>query len=135
MNSRYLLLVSLLFINPVSLAEESTPTQPTTSSAETTAATTLQSTSPAIAEPDATTLEKGKQLHNVHCVNCHDTSVYTRKDRTIKRYESLTTQVQRCVNNLNKSWFDDEVDAVVAYLNVNFYQFKLTKSPPPSMMK
>ena len=25
----------------------------------------------------------GKKLHDAHCMTCHDTSVYTRKDRQI----------------------------------------------------
>jgi cytochrome c553 len=137
MNSRYLILVSLLLINSVSLAKESAPNPPTTPPSEKTAATTSPSTSSSVteSEPDAATLEQGKQLHNTNCVSCHDTSVYTRENRMIKRYESLRTQVQRCATNLNKPWFDDEVDAVAAYLNVNFYQFKLKQSPPANMTK
>ena len=42
----------------------------------------------------------------------------------IKGYESLKTHVQRCATNLDKPWFDDEVDAVAAYLNANYYLFK-----------
>lgn len=129
MNSHYLIFVSLLLINAVSLAKENTSTPPTSSSLETTTAMTSPATSPAVTEPDAATLEQGKQLHNDNCISCHDTSVYTRENRMIKRYESLKTQVQRCATNLNKPWFDDEVNAVAAYLNVNFYQFKLEKSP------
>ena len=124
MNSHYLLFVSLLLINTASLAKETTPTPPVTSSPEKTT-----STSPATTEPDTAVLEQGKQLHNTNCVSCHDTSIYTRENRMIKRYESLKTQVQRCATNLNKPWFDDEVDAVAAYLNANYYLFKEEKSP------
>ncbi|NJO16241.1 MAG: cytochrome c [Thioploca sp.] len=124
MNSHYLLFVSLLLINTTSLAKETTPTPPVTSSPEKTT-----STSPATTEPDTAVLEQGKQLHNTNCVSCHDTSLYTRENRMIKRYESLKTQVQRCATNLNKPWFDDEVDAVAAYLNTNYYLFKEEKSP------
>ena len=130
MNNRYLILVSLLLINSVTLAKESTSTTPPS---EKSAATTSPSTSPAVTEPDAATLEQGKQLNNANCISCHDISVYTRKNRMIKGYESLKTQVQRCATNLNKPWFDDEVDAVAAYLNVNFYQFKLEKSTQSNM--
>ncbi len=124
MNSHYLLFVSLLLINTTSLAKETTPTPPVTSSPEKTT-----STSPATTEPDTAVLEQGKQLHNTNCVSCHDTSIYTRENRMIKRYESLKTQVQRCATNLNKPWFDDEVDAVADYLNKNYYLFKEEKSP------
>ena len=125
MNSRYLLFVSLLLINTASLAKETTSTQPVTSSPEKTT-----STSPITTEPDTVVLEQGKQLHNTNCVSCHDTSIYTRENRMIKRYESLKTQVQRCATNLNKPWFDDEVDAVAAYLNANYYLFKKEEKSP-----
>ena len=136
MNSRHLVLVSLLFINSVSLARENASTPPTTPLPEPTVATTSPSiSSPATTEPDAATLEQGQQLHNTNCVSCHDASVYTRENRMIKHYESLKTQVQRCASNLNKPWFDDEVDAVADYLNANFYKFKLEKSPQSDMTK
>lgn len=123
MNSHYLLFVSLLLINPVSLAKETAPTQSATSPPEKTSSTATKPLATA-----AAILEQGKQLHGAHCVRCHNTSVYTRKNRMIKSYESLKTQVQRCATNLDKPWFDDEVDAVATYLNANYYLFK-EKSP------
>lgn len=128
MNNHYLLFVSLLLINTVSLAKETAPTQPATSPTEKASSTVTKPSATAATAPDAAILEQGKQLHGDHCVRCHSTSVYTRQDRMIKSYESLKTQVQRCVTNLDKPWFDDEVDAVAAYLNANYYLFK-EKSP------
>jgi hypothetical protein len=32
--------------------------------------------------------------------------------------------VQGCANNFNLPWFDEEVDAVTAYLNHKYYQFE-----------
>lgn len=128
MNNYYLLFVSLLLINTVSLAKETTPTQPTTSPTEKASSTAAKPAATAATAPDAAILEQGKQLHSTHCVSCHSTNVYTRQDRMIKGYESLKTHVQRCATNLDKPWFDDEVDAVAAYLNANYYLFK-EKSP------
>jgi hypothetical protein len=128
MNSHYLLFVSLLLINTVSLAKETAPTQPATSPTEKASSTATKPSATAATVPDAAILDQGKKLHGDHCVRCHNTSVYTRKNRMIKSYESLKTQVQRCATNLDKPWFDDEVDAVAAYLNANYYLFK-EKSP------
>ncbi|BAP57954.1 hypothetical protein THII_3657 [Thioploca ingrica] len=129
MNNHYLLFVSLLLINTVSLAKETAPTQPATSPTEQASSTATKPTATAAATaPEAAILDQGKQLYSAHCVRCHNTSVYTRKNRMIKSYESLKTQVQRCATNLDKPWFDDEVDAVAVYLNANYYLFK-EKSP------
>jgi len=78
----------------------------------------------AAAEGDSDELEQGKKLHDAQCLSCHDTSVYTRDDRKMTHYESLKTHVQRCVTNLDKQWFEDEVHAVAAYLNHEFYKFE-----------
>jgi len=66
---------------------------------------------------------RGKSLHEEHCTTCHDTRVYTRPDRRITSLDSLKTQVQRCETSLGLQWFDDEVGAVTAYLNANYYKF------------
>jgi len=29
-------------------------------------------------------LQQGKALHDAHCLRCHDTAIYTRKDRKIR---------------------------------------------------
>jgi hypothetical protein len=71
----------------------------------------------------ATDTGRGESLHEEHCTRCHDTRVYTRPDRRITSLDSLKTQVQRCETNLGLQWFDDEVDAVTAYLNANYYKF------------
>jgi cytochrome c2 len=71
----------------------------------------------------AADVERGKTLHDEHCVACHDTSVYTRPDRRINSLGSLKTQVQRCEVSQSLQWFDQDVDDVVAYLNTQFYKF------------
>ncbi|MDY6994421.1 MAG: cytochrome c [Pseudomonadota bacterium] len=78
----------------------------------------------AAAESGSAELEQGKKLHDAQCLSCHDTSMYTRDARKMTRYESLKTHVQRCVTNLDKQWFEDEVQAVAAYLNHEFYKFE-----------
>ena len=75
MNSHYLLFVSLLLINTVSLAKEPTPTQPATSPTEPASSTATKPIATAATAPNAAILEQGKQLHSTHCVSCHSTNV------------------------------------------------------------
>ncbi|MBS0002640.1 MAG: cytochrome c [Thioalkalivibrio sp.] len=75
--------------------------------------------SPALASDPAL----GEELHQENCVSCHGTEVYTRDDRMVDSMSSLITQVNRCNVNLGTGWFDDEVEAVAAYLGENYYNF------------
>lgn len=66
---------------------------------------------------------RGRQLHDTHCLQCHDTSVYTRENRRIHDMQGLEKQVRRCELSLGLRWFDEDVDSVVRYLDDNFYHF------------
>jgi mono/diheme cytochrome c family protein len=66
----------------------------------------------------------GKALHGQYCTSCHDDSMYTRKNRHVKSMDALTSQIGRCDASLGLKWFDDEIEAVAAYLNKNYYHFK-----------
>jgi uncharacterized protein (DUF2252 family) len=68
--------------------------------------------------------EHGKQLHDEHCMKCHDTSVYTRETRRVTDNDALVKQVKRCELNLGLQWFDNDVNDVVQHLNQSFYKFK-----------
>lgn len=69
-------------------------------------------------------VERGKKLHDQHCMKCHDTGVYSRADRFIGSRDDLTKQVDRCKVNVGAQWFDEDVTAVVDYLDQTFYKFK-----------
>ncbi len=67
----------------------------------------------------------GKKLFvGSKCNKCHDTEVYTRKDRKVTDLAKLEAQVRRCDSNLNTNWFDDEIIDVTAHLNKAYYKFK-----------
>ena len=66
----------------------------------------------------------GKDLHDKSCLKCHDSGVYTRENRFIKDHKALTKQVNRCQLNVGAEWFDDEVNAVVDFLDKSYYKFK-----------
>lgn len=69
--------------------------------------------------------QKGKQLHDEHCVKCHGTEVYTRPDRRVSSLEGLHKQVRFCEQNLGLTWFDDDIDNSATYLNSEYYKFDL----------
>ncbi len=65
----------------------------------------------------------GKQLHDQHCVSCHSPDIYTRPDSMIHSYRDLTERVRLCELSNELTWFDEEVEAVVDYLNSTYYRF------------
>lgn len=76
-----------------------------------------------LASANAADLDNGDELHFDNCTGCHDSSVYTRADRRVKSLERLGAQVRFCKDNLGLTWFDDEVEDVVHYLNKNYYHY------------
>ena len=66
---------------------------------------------------------EGKKLHDANCVKCHDTSVYTRKDRHINSLDALNQQLNTCSHGAQVILSDDEQRNIVKYLNEQFYKF------------
>ena len=71
----------------------------------------------------AADIDNGDDLHFTNCTGCHDESVYTRDNRLVKNLSRLGTQVRFCKDALELTWFDDEVEDVVEYLNQTYYHF------------
>ena len=67
---------------------------------------------------------EGKRLHDASCTGCHDTGLYTRKDRLVRSLDALKQQVDRCGHMANKQFSADETQNIVKYLNERFYKFK-----------
>ena len=72
----------------------------------------------------AADLKHGKALQQKHCMSCHDDGMYTRDNRRVTSMDGLAKQVRRCELTLGLQWFDEDIDAVTAYLNQSFYKFK-----------
>ena len=72
----------------------------------------------------AADIENGDDLHFEHCTGCHDESVYTRENRNVRSLERLGQQVRFCKDTIGLSWFDEDVDDVVEFLNRNYYHFE-----------
>jgi hypothetical protein len=71
----------------------------------------------------AADIENGDDLHFENCTGCHDSTAYTRDNRVVRSLTRLGTQVRFCRDNLGLTWFDDEVDDVIGYLNKEYYHF------------
>ena len=71
----------------------------------------------------AADIENGNDLHFEHCTGCHGAEVYTRTDRKMRDLAQLGKQVRFCQNVVGVTWFDDEVDDVIEYLNATYYHF------------
>ena len=66
----------------------------------------------------------GKKLHEANCGACHDSRVYTRKDRRIKSLDALKGQLQGCGHVAKKDFSPAEQQDIVKYLNEQFYHFR-----------
>ena len=71
----------------------------------------------------AADIENGDDLHFENCTGCHDESVYTRQNRVVQSLPRLGAQVRFCRDSLELTWFDEEVDDVIGYLNKEYYHF------------
>ncbi len=63
-----------------------------------------------------------ERFHRQHCTACHDSGVYTRPDRRVHSRQQLRAQVRRCDASLGIRLFDDDLEALVDYLDRQFYR-------------
>lgn len=57
------------------------------------------------------------------CMSCHGNEVYTRDNRMVHSLDGLRQQIGRCHMATGKNWSPDQVEAVVQYLNSQYYKF------------
>ena len=67
--------------------------------------------------------DNARKLLDQNCTKCHGNQVYTRANHKMHSLPQLKTQVKRCMTPGNASWFEDETEEVVQYLNKTFYKF------------
>jgi len=67
--------------------------------------------------------DPGKQLHDEHCTGCHTAEIYTREHRIVTSYVELAERVRQCELSNELTWFDEEINAVVDYLDATYYHF------------
>jgi mono/diheme cytochrome c family protein len=68
--------------------------------------------------------EDGKRLHDANCKRCHDTGVYTRKNRTVHSLDALKHQVEDCGHMAGAKLSAAQTQSILNYLNQQFYQFR-----------
>ena len=66
----------------------------------------------------------GKRLHDANCMGCHDTGIYTRKDRIVQSLDALRKRLGDCSHMANKEFSAMETQNIIKYLNDQFYQFR-----------
>jgi cytochrome c553 len=66
----------------------------------------------------------GKRLHDASCTGCHDSSVYTRKDRTIRTLDGLKHQLEGCAHATKQNFTAVQSQDIIKYLNDQFYHFR-----------
>ena len=66
----------------------------------------------------------GKRLHDANCMGCHNTSVFTRPDRTIESLDALKVQLANCTHMAMKEFSESETQDLLRYLNDQFYHFR-----------
>ena len=71
---------------------------------------------------NAADFDAGEFLQS-QCTRCHDDNVYTRPDRRVDSLKRLESQVRMCDANIGTKLFDDDIAAVVDYLNTHYYRF------------
>ena len=66
----------------------------------------------------------GKRLHDANCMGCHDSSVYSRKTRSVRSLDALKQQLESCGHASDKNLSPADKQNIVSYLNDQFYQFR-----------
>ena len=65
--------------------------------------------------------ERGRLLHDTHCISCHGTQVYKRDSKVATNYDEIRAQVVRWETNVSLRWSDGDIDDVTTYLARKFY--------------
>ena len=65
----------------------------------------------------------GKRLYDANCMGCHDTGVFTRKDRLVQSLDALKKRLGDCSHMANKEVSAIETQNLLKYLNEQFYRF------------
>jgi cytochrome c553 len=65
----------------------------------------------------------GKSLFDAHCTKCHQTDIFTRKDRKIQSLDALKEQLVGCAHAAKVDFSTSEMQDLLKYLNDRFYHF------------
>lgn len=76
----------------------------------------------------ASRLDRGELLYNTHCLACHTEQMHWREQRLVTDLDTLKVQVRRWQEVSRARWNEEDIEAVVRYLNRTFYQFPARKT-------
>lgn len=65
----------------------------------------------------------GMRLLDAHCMTCHQTDVFTRKDRRVQSLDALKQQLTSCTHMAEQEFSRSEMQDLLKYLNDQFYHF------------
>lgn len=65
----------------------------------------------------------GQLLYENHCTSCHESGVHIRSRHAVKTLPQLRETVVRWSEYARLQWREEEIDAVVRYLNDSFYRY------------
>jgi mono/diheme cytochrome c family protein len=67
---------------------------------------------------------EGKRLLDANCMKCHQSDIFTRKDRKIQSLDALKEQLVACSHAAKKEFSASEMQDLLKYLNDQFYHFQ-----------
>jgi cytochrome c553 len=67
---------------------------------------------------------EGKRLFDAHCTECHQTDIFTRKDRKVQSLAALKEQLVACSHAAKVDFSAGEMQDLLKYLNDQFYHFQ-----------
>lgn len=67
--------------------------------------------------------ERGRYLYELKCGSCHSESVHSRNHRRAENEDEVRAWVRRWSDYLQLGFGEEEIEDVVAYLNLAFYRF------------
>ena len=66
----------------------------------------------------------GQRLLDANCMTCHQTDIFTRKDRQVQSLDTLKEQLVACSHAAKKDFSASEMQDLLKYLNDQFYHFE-----------
>jgi hypothetical protein len=67
---------------------------------------------------------EGKRLLDANCMKCHQTDIFTRKDRQVQSLDALEAQLVTCSHAAKREFSAGELQDLLKYLNDQFYHFQ-----------
>ena len=69
--------------------------------------------------------ERGRNLYEQRCGQCHSESVHVRAKRSARNFDEIRAWVVRWSTTLDLGWGPGEIDDVALYLNDAYYRFTM----------